>query len=84
MPVRAAARRSIPDRDESTSTSPRRWSSGRPARGRNGASPDSIGVTVRYTYDFVTPLPVVLDALSGGALSLTLSETTVMALNPTY
>jgi hypothetical protein len=50
----------------------------------NGASPDSIGVTVRYTYDFVTPLPVVLDALSGGALSLTLSETTVMALNPTY
>ena len=44
---------------------------------------ESIGVTVFYTYHFVTPLPAVLDALSGGALSLTLSETTVMALNPT-
>jgi hypothetical protein len=53
------------------------------SRVNTGASPDSIGVTVRYTYDFVTPFPVVLDAISGGALSLTLSETTVMALNPT-
>jgi hypothetical protein len=44
---------------------------------------DSIGVTVRYTYDYVTPLPALLNALSGGALSLTLAETTVMALNPT-
>jgi hypothetical protein len=40
-------------------------------------------VTVKYRYDFVTPLPALLDALSGGALSLTLSQTTVMALNPT-
>lgn len=44
---------------------------------------ESIGVTVLYRYDFVTPLPALLDALSGGALSLTLSQTTVMALNPT-
>jgi hypothetical protein len=44
---------------------------------------DSIGVTVKYTYDFVTPLPALLNAISGGALSLTLSETTIMALNPT-
>lgn len=44
---------------------------------------DSLGVTIRYTYDFVTPLPAILNALSGGALTLTLSETTVMALNPT-
>jgi hypothetical protein len=44
---------------------------------------DSIGVTVRYTYDFTTPLPALLNAISGGAVSLTLSETTVMALNPT-
>lgn len=53
------------------------------SRVNTGVSPDSIGVTVRYTYDFVTPMPQVLDALSGGALTLTLSETTVMALNPT-
>lgn len=46
-------------------------------------NPDSIGVTVRYTYDFVTPLPALVNAISGGALSLTLTETTVMALNPT-
>lgn len=45
--------------------------------------PDSIGVTIKYTYDFVTPFPSVLDAIAGGNLSLTLTETTVMALNPT-
>ena len=56
---------------------------GRPARVTTaGSTPDSIGVTVRYRYDFVTPLPSVLDAIAGGALSLTLSETTVMSLNP--
>ena len=57
-----------------------------PACDRHNGGPsgfDSIGVTVRYTYDFVTPLPALLNAISGGALSLTLSETTVMALNPT-
>ena len=57
-----------------------------PACDRNNGGPsgfDSIGVTVRYTYDFVTPLPALLNAISGGALSLTLTETTVMALNPT-
>lgn len=53
------------------------------SRVNSGASPDSIGVTVRYTYDFVTPMPQVLNSLSGGRLNLTLSETTVMALNPT-
>ena len=57
-----------------------------PACDRHNGGPsgfDSIGVTVRYTYDFVTPLPALLNAISGGALSLTLTETTVMALNPT-
>jgi hypothetical protein len=53
------------------------------SRVNTGSSPDSIGVTVSYTYDFVTPMPQVLDSLSGGSLNLTLSETTVMALNPT-
>ena len=48
-----------------------------------GANPDSIGVTVVYTYDWVTPLPSVINAIAGGRLSLRLAETTVMALNPT-
>jgi hypothetical protein len=45
---------------------------------------DSIGVTVKYEYDFVTPLPALINAVAGGNLSLTLAETTVMALNPTF
>jgi hypothetical protein len=53
------------------------------SRNNGGLNPDSIGVSVKYTYDFVTPLPSVIDAIAGGAFSLTLSETTVMALNPT-
>ncbi len=52
------------------------------ARVNTGFYPDSIGVTVKYTYDFVTPFPSMLDAMAGGALSLTLQETTVMSLNP--
>lgn len=50
---------------------------------QNGPTYDSIGVTVTYTYDFVTPLMSVIDAVAGGNLSVTLSETTVMSLNPT-
>jgi hypothetical protein len=49
----------------------------------DGVAPDSIGVTVKYRYDFVTPFPAVLNAIAGGNVSLTLTETTVMALNPT-
>ena len=45
---------------------------------------DSIGVTIKYTYDFVTPFPSVVNAIFGGNLSPTLTETTVMAVNPTY
>ena len=52
------------------------------SRDNSGSTPDSIGVTVKYRYDFVTPLPSVLDAIAGGALSLSLTETTVMSLNP--
>ena len=51
-------------------------------RVNDSTAPDSIGVTVKYRYDFVTPLPQMLASLSGGALSLGLTETTVMALNP--
>jgi hypothetical protein len=52
------------------------------ARDNSSSTPDSIGVTVTYTYDFVTPLPSVINAIAGGGLTLTLSETTVMSLNP--
>lgn len=45
-------------------------------------STDSVGVTVTYTYVFGTPLPRMLEAVAGGALSIALTETTVMALNP--
>jgi hypothetical protein len=51
-------------------------------RDNGGASPDSIGVTVNYRYDFRTPVPSVINAIAGGGLSLPLSETTVMSLNP--
>ena len=44
--------------------------------------PDSVGIHVTYRYDFITPLPSMLEAISGGAVSLDLDETTVMALNP--
>ncbi len=52
------------------------------ARINSGATPDSIGVTVTYRYDFLTPMVSMLEAISGGSLSLTLRETTVMSLNP--
>lgn len=45
--------------------------------------PDSIGITIRYRYEFLTPLPSLINALADGALELVLEETTVMALNPT-
>jgi hypothetical protein len=51
-------------------------------RVNGGGTPDSIGVTVIYRYNFVTPLASVIDAIASGNFSLTLSETTVMALNP--
>lgn len=56
-----------------------------PCTRKNAGTPsqiESIGVNVRYRYDFVTPLPALLNALTGGALFVDLSQTTVMALNP--
>jgi hypothetical protein len=48
-----------------------------------GTNPDSIGVTVVYTYEFVMPIASVVNAVSGGRAQMTLQESTVMALNPT-
>lgn len=46
--------------------------------------PDSVGVSIRYTYRFVTPLAAVMGFFGpNGASSLPISDRTVMALNPT-
>lgn len=53
-----------------------------PAGNRNnGTSPDSIGVALSYTYNFVTPLGNFVRAFGTGQLQI--SDKTVMALNPT-
>ena len=46
--------------------------------------PDSIGVSLTYTYNFQTPLAGILRFLGGASAgTLTMSDQTVMALNPT-
>jgi hypothetical protein len=51
---------------------------------RNGSPVDSIGVSLTYTYDFTTPLGNILRFFGGsGWSSITVSDRTVMALNPT-
>lgn len=52
-------------------------------RVNSGATPDSIGVTISYTHQWGTPLLSFVDSFAGGGLDLTLTETTIMALNPT-
>ncbi len=47
----------------------------------NGTNPDSVGVRLSYTYDFVTPLGNFVAAFGTGRLPI--SDQTVMALNPT-
>jgi len=50
----------------------------------NGAAPDSIGVAITYTYQFRTPLGGILRFLGGsGWSSITMTDRTVMALEPT-
>jgi Flp pilus assembly protein TadG len=49
-----------------------------------GATPDSIGVSVSYQYQFVTPLAAVLGFFGpAGSGGLTVTDHTVMSLNPT-
>jgi TadE-like protein len=46
--------------------------------------PDSIGVSVKYTYHLVTPLAAVLTFFGpGGVATFPMGDQTVMALNPT-
>ena len=55
------------------------------SRTNGGASgPDSIGVSLTYTYTFQTPLAGILRFFGGASAGgLTMSDKTVMALNPT-
>ena len=55
-----------------------------PCTRNNGASPDSIGVGLAYTYVMTTPLASVVNFFGGGAGvgSLAMTDRTVMALNP--
>jgi hypothetical protein len=53
------------------------------ARSSAAPSPDAIGVSLVYTYDYVTPLGSILRFFGGnGGASLTLTDRTVMVLNP--
>jgi hypothetical protein len=50
----------------------------------NGVTPDSIGVSITYTYQFRSALGSILRFFGGtGAASLQMTDTTVMALEPT-
>jgi Flp pilus assembly protein TadG len=55
-----------------------------PCTRNNGANPDSIGVSLDYTYQLTTPLAGVVAFFGGtaGAGTLAMSDRTVMSLNP--
>ena len=54
------------------------------SRNNGGSSPDSIGVSMSHTYRFQTPLAGILRFFGGASAGqLTISDKTVMALNPT-
>ena len=46
-------------------------------------TPDLIGVSVKYTYRFVTPLASILSFFGGGSATLPMTDRTVMTMNPT-
>jgi len=49
-----------------------------------GVAPDSIGVSIDYSYEFTTPLAAIFGFFGpNGAASLAIDDRTVMALNPT-
>ena len=51
---------------------------------KNGATPDSIGVSLSYTYDLMTPLGGILRFFGGSTwTTLAMGDRTVMALEPT-
>jgi hypothetical protein len=49
-----------------------------------GVNPDSLGVKITYTYNFTTPLGGILKFFTGNGLAnLPMTDTTIMALEPT-
>jgi hypothetical protein len=48
----------------------------------SGFPADSIGVSIAYRYDFITPLGALFNIFGPGVASLQLSDRTVMAINP--
>ncbi len=62
-------------------TSPSTWT---PCTRNNAANPDSIGVSLTYNYNMVTPLSSVARFFGGGASSgvIPMNDRTIMALNP--
>jgi hypothetical protein len=54
------------------------------SRSNTTANPDSIGISIAYTYHANTPLADIMRFFGGaGAANLTMSDRSVMALNPT-
>ncbi len=50
---------------------------------RSNANPThSIGISLTYTYDMVTPLPAVLRFFGGGPTQIQIQDRTIMAMNP--
>ena len=55
----------------------------KPCQRLNGPTPDSIGVSLSYTYQMITPLSGLIRFVGGsGWASLPMVDRTVMALNP--
>jgi hypothetical protein len=50
-----------------------------------GVAPDSLGVSITYSYQYVTPLAAAMQFFGpvGGSGTLTISDRSIMALNPT-
>jgi hypothetical protein len=65
-----------------SASSPATWAAC--SRSNSGSPPDSIGVSLVYTYNLQTALGNVLGFFGGSGLSsITVSDKTVMAMNPT-
>ena len=62
-------------------TAPSTWT---PCTRNNAANPDSIGISLTYDYNMVTPLSSVARFFGGGASSgvIPMNDRTIMALNP--
>lgn len=48
----------------------------------NGGTADSLGVSLVYNYQLVTPLSAAMNFFGGGMSGVTISDRTIMALNP--